>query len=334
MTQTATFATRQRFELDFFVPASDWEGTFDRLEVWRARVSSAGPYECLHDDSWSPAVLPPGAPSSASGVGPTQFLVDKKVTFLVNETIPVEVTFTGVDPLTFGDAATQIAAQSNGLLLSYVNGSVLVVKTVQAGVLATLRCTGGDAAPLLGLSTTEPDSLGFGRDARIVLVLGKENYGFVDPDGSTTYFYKLRYYNSRDALVSEFTPPFQGRSGSGISPENLVRCYVDLSDLSGAGTANIEVLIASSFNGLQVEGRTVIGGHARLLTDANGHAELLIPRGADVTVAIGGTSIARRFTVPTDPTKGSVDMLSPDVGKDDLFTVRVPNLPYAVRRTL
>lgn len=334
MTQSATFATRQKFELDFSIPGSDWEGSFDRLEVWRSRGTAAGPYENLHDDAWSPAVLPEGAPATSSGTGPSQNLVDKKLLLLINETIPVTILFTGSDPLTFAQAASQITSQSQGLLLSYVNGAILVVKTVQVGVLAVLRCIGGDAAPILGLSTEEPGSLGFGRDARIVLVHDKEHYGFADPDGSHSVFYKLRYYNSASGLFSEFTPPFQGRLGSGISQSNLVRCYVDLADFNGDGLRNAEVLIVSSFSGLRLEGRTVVGGSVRILTDQSGHAELLIPRGADVAVAIGGTNLARRFTVPTDPEVESLDMLDPLVGSDDLFTVRVPNLPYAVRRTL
>jgi hypothetical protein len=334
MTQPATFATRQRFELDFFIPPGDWETSFDKLEVWRSRATSAGPYDALHADSWAPAVLPAGAPATASGTGPSAVIVGKKVTFLVNESIPVEVIFTGVDPLTYAQAAVQVAAQSQGLLSSYVNGPVFVVKTVQAGVLAVLRCTGGDAAPLLGLATAEPGSLAFGLDARIVLIHGQEQYGFVDPDGSPNFYYKLRYFNTASKLVSDFTPPFQGGGGVGISTANLVRCYVDLIGLSGNVAVNAEVLIGSSFTGLQVEGKTLVGGNVRLLTDANGHAELLIPRGADVTVAIGGTTLARRFTVPLDTAIEAVNMLDPSIGADDLFTVKVPRLPYAVRRTI
>jgi hypothetical protein len=334
MTQPATFATRQKLELDFFVPSTDWEGTFDRFEVWRARTSPGGPYEALHDDSWLPAVLPRDFVGAAFGSGPSAVLVGKKVTFLVDETIPVEVTFTGTDPLTYAQAATQITAQSQGLLFSFVSGAVLVVRTVQAGLLAVLRCTGGEAASLLGLAVTEPESLAFGRDARIVLIHAREQYGFVDPDGSPNFYYKLRYFNTVSKLTSDFTLPFQARRGTGVSAGNLVRCFVDVADLGGNASPNVEVLLGSSFAGLQVDGRIIVGGDVKVLTDANGHAELLIPRGADVTLAIGGTSLARRFTVPTDPTIESINMLDPSIGSDDLFTVKVANLPYAVRRTL
>lgn len=334
MTQPATFATRQYFRLDFFIPPADWEGAFDRFEVWRSRTSSAGPYDRLHDDSWSPARLPVGFVGTPSGPGPSATIVGKKVTFLVNETIPLEVTFTGSDPLTYAQAATQIAAQSQNLLSSFVSNGTLVVDTVQAGVLATLRCTGGDAAPLLGLPTEEPDSLALGRDARIVLVHGQEQYGFIDPDGSSKAFYKTRFYNSFSKLTSEFSLPFQGRAPRALPPANLVRGYIDLVDQNGDPAHNVEMLIASRYDGVQVAGRTVTGSAQRLLTDAEGHAEVLLVRGIEVVVSIGGTSLARNVKVPTDPAVQALNLLAPENGSDDLFSVQVPNLPYAVRRTM
>lgn len=333
MTQPATFATRQYFRLDFFIPAADWEGAFDRFEVWRAR-SAAGPYVRLHDDSWSPARLPVSFVGVPAGPGPSAMLVGKKVTFLVNETIPLEVTFAGADPLTYAQAATQIAAQSLGLLSSFASGGALVVDTQQAGVIATLRCTGGEAAPLLGLPTEEPGSLGLGRDARIALIHGQEQYGFVDPDGSSTFFYKTRFYNSNSKLTSEFSDPFQGRAPKALLPANLVRGYVDLVDQNGDPAHNVEVLIASRFDGLQVEGRTVTGSAQRLLTDAAGHAEALLVRGIEVVVSVGGTALSRNVKVPTDAAVQALNLLAPGSGTDDLFAVQVPNLPYAVRRTM
>lgn len=336
MTQSATFALRQYFPIDLFLPASGWEGAFDRVEVWRSRTSEAGPYAALHGDAWAPAALPLGAPKVASGVGPSAGIVGKKVSFLINETVPVEITFTGTDPLTFAQAASQISTRSQGLLFSYVSGNVLVVTTVQAGLIAALRCTGGDAAPLLGLPTAEPGSLAFGQDARIVLVHGQEQYGLVDPDGSSAFFYKTRFYNTLTKLSSEFSAPFQGRSPRALTPASLVRCYVDLVDQNGAPAANVEVLVGSRFDGaIQLEGRTVTGGSQRLLTDADGRAELLLARGLDVVVAIGGTALARTVTVPTDTAVTALNLLAPANGEpDDLFRVQVPGFSYAVRRTL
>lgn len=331
----STLSTRQALQLTLLIASSEWEGSFDRLEVWRSRATADGPYDALHDDSWSPARLPVGFTGAASGSGPSVVLVGKSVSFLVNESVPITVTFTGSDPLNFGQAASQIIAQGQGLLSSFVSGGTLVVETVQAGVIATLRCTGGDAAPILGLPTQECDgSVAFGRDARILLVHGQTLYGFVDPNGSTAFFYKTRFYNAQRQLWGDFSDPFQGRRSSALPAENLVLCYVDLVDQNGNPAHNVEVLLHTRFGGVQANSRTVTSGSQRLLTDADGHAEALLVRGVEVGVALGGTPLARNVKVPTDPAIQSLNLLAPGSGSDDLFEVQVPNLPYAARRTL
>lgn len=326
--------THTRFELDFNIAGSQWEGAFDRLEVFRSRSTQYGPYEALHGNNWAPAALPKGFTGAASGTGPSVSISGLGLELLVNEETTVNITFTGGNPRTFAQAATQIQAGSLGLLLAYASGNTLVIKTVGVGEAVTLRVVGGDAAPLLGLATTEPDSLSFGHDARIVLTHGQEAYGFVDAEGSATYWYKTRFYNSVNQLTSDYSLPFQGPQAPGLPPSSLVRCYVDLVDLKGNPYAAQEVLVFNQFNGTQVGGRTVAGGSAGLLTDVSGHAELMLPRGLVVTVSIPGTSLARDFTVPTDPTVQSISMLDPTVSSDDVFTVQDPHIPYAVKRTL
>ena len=335
---TPTIVTRQRFQLDFFVDGSSWEGFFDRIEVWRSRGTDQGPYECLHDDAWYPARLPDntyiGLPPSPPESGPQVPVVGQTLSFLINETTPVTITFTGSNPLSFNDAATQIQTQAVGLLTAFVAGNILYVQTVEPGAKAILRCVGGNAAPLLGLPTSEPGSLAFGRDARIVLRHGVESYSFVDPSGSMTYFYKARFFNTFTRTVSAFSLPFQGTPMTGLALANLCRAYVDLVDMAGEPAEGWEVLVANRFNGTQVAGRTVIGGNQRLLTDCKGHAEILLARGTNIVVGIGGTDIARDVTIPTDPTVVSLNLLADASGQNDVFTVQVPHIPYAVKRTL
>jgi hypothetical protein len=328
--------SNERFQLDFFIPGSSWIGTFDRLEVWRSRWTEQGPYEQLHDTGAMPATLPIGAgpPPSSPQAGPSVALVGTQLLFLVNERTPVTITFTGTDPLTFGQAATQIIAQSQNLLNAYVLGSLLVVQTVQVGLAASLRVTGGDAAPILGLPTHGSGSIAFGRDARIVLVSGQEEYGFVDPYGSPRYFYKARFFSSINFTVSQFSRPFQGLPAVGLSSASLCRCYVDLVSLKGDPAANQELLLYNQFNGTQVESKGVVGGSLKILTDVNGHAEALLPRGTLITVSIGGTPLVRDVLVPTDTTIESLNLLAASSGQNDVFDVQVPNIPYATRRTL
>lgn len=331
-----TAQTRERFQLDFFVAQRSWERLFDRLEVWRSRGTAEGPYEPLHGASWTPARLPAdvaGPPPSPPVTGPPVALAGTTLSFLVGpDGVPITITFAGSNPFTLGEAASQIQAQSNGLLTSFVIGNQLVVQTVQAGAAAVLRCTGGDAAPLLGLATREPLSLAFGLDARIVLVLGQEQYGFVDANGSPHFFYKARFYNDFTNTVSQYSAPFQGTTVSGLSAASLCRGYVRLVDLTGAPAEGQELLVYNEFNGTQVEGAGVTGGSIKLLTDEHGRAEVMLVRGTLVTIAIGGTPLVRDVPVPTDTTIESINLLSAAIGSNDVFTVQVPNVPFATLR--
>jgi hypothetical protein len=329
--------THIRFELDFNILPAQWQGAFDRLEVWRSIGGKYGPYTALHGASWAPAVLPLGAGGTPSGTGPSVTISGLDLELMVagpNGSIPISVTFTGSNPLTFAQAATQITAAAANLLLSYVAGGVLVVQTISVGEAISLQCTGGQAAPLLGLATQGPGSLAYGQDARIVLANTQEQYIFIDGNGSAEFYYKTRFFNSANQLTSDYSLPFQGPQAPGLPQLSLVLCYVDLVDLQGNPYANQEVLVYSEFSGTQVGAQTVTGGSQKLLTDVTGHAQLLLPRGLSVTVSIPGTSLARDFVVPTDPAVQSISMLDPAVGKDDLFTVQKPCIPYAVKRTL
>lgn len=337
MILTPTVATKERFQLDFFIERESWESLFDRIEVWRSRLTEAGPYEPLTDDSWSPARLPLGVvgdPPASPQTGPSAYLVGKTLEFLVGETVPVTVTFAGSDPLTFGQAAFQTNTQGQGLLFCFVLGSALVVQTTQPGAGAVLRLVGGDAAPVLKLYHGIHHGLAFGRDARPALVLGEQKYSFVDPNGLAKYWYKARFFNSASRLTSAYSAPFQGAPLRGIDACHLVRGHVDLVDLFGEPINNQEVLVYNAFNGTQVAGKTVVGGSRRQFTDRSGRAEFLLVRGTTVVVAIGGTTLARDVLVPTDPAIESIALLDPGVGTNDVFSVQVPNLEYAERRHL
>jgi hypothetical protein len=330
-----TVATAERFQLDLFVPGTSWEGLFDRLEVWRSRGTALGPYEPLHDIGAMPARLPLSAedPPIVVADGPSIPLNGKLLQLLVNERVPINVTFSGTDPMTYAQAAVQIIVQSQNYLTAYVVGAVLVVQTVGVGLKTSLRVSGGDAAPLLGLPTSELGGLAFGRDARFVLTHGVEDYSLLDPHGSSEFFYKARFFHSVAYVASQFSSPFQGRPLVGLPTSALCRCYVDLVDLAGEPATNQEMLVFGRFEGLMVGGKTVVGGSVRLLTDEAGHAEALLPRGLNISVAIGGTTLVRDLVVPTDPAAESINMLGPS-GTNDVFTVQVPNIPYAVRRSL
>lgn len=304
---------------------------YDRFEVWRSTQTSSGPYEALHGDSWAPASLPLAFDGALDDTGVTAPVGGLDLQFLVMGVIPVSVTIPGSGQVTLSSVATAIQAQAGNCLLSYPSKGTLVVQTRRVGVVASLECTGGQAAPLLGLPI---GAIAYGQDARIPLVPGQSQYGFADPYGSPDFFYETRFFNSASRLVSNFGLPFRGPTAPVFSSDNLVRCYVRLADPSGNPLANQEVLLSTpDTQGLQINGSTILGSSGKLLTDSNGCAQVLLARGLKVTVAIGGTGLARYVCIPDDPSVTSLDLLSPSAGRDDLFAVQAVDLDFAVRRT-
>lgn len=331
-----TVATEEDLQLSIFVEADSWEGQFDALEIWRSRISAQGPYEHLTGDSWKSARLPlvSGDPPVIPTTGPSVTLSGKSLALRVNEARDINIVFTGTNPLTYGDAATQINAQAKQFVRAFVLGSSLILETVQPGSGAILRIVGGDAAPLLGLPTTEPTSVAFGQDARLPLFTGQTLYVYIDHNGSPEFFYKTRFFNTQLRTTSIFSLPFSGKSVSEIDNRNLVRAVVDLIDNHGIALANRAVLLAPKFNGSQVDGKLLVDGKLESLTNEQGHVEFMLVRGQPFTIAIAGTSLVRDFTSPTDPAVLSFNPFDPAYGKDDNFKVRHPEIDFAVRRTL
>ena len=325
-------------QLDVHVDVGVWENQFDTLEIWRSMLGEGGPYVCLMGETWGPARLPGDVTGAAPAVpvaGPNAVIVGLTLELEVNATNAVEVTFTGGASITYGQAATQIQAQSNGLLTAFVIGSRLVIETTLPGAQATLRVVGGEAAPLLGLAVEEPENTAFGLDARIPLVSGVTDYLFTDPHSFSTYFYKSRFFNTVNRSASSFGPAFRGVALSGLPSENLVLGGIDFVDIRGVGKANQVVIIYARLEGLIVDGKVVApSGPTRLLSDADGHVEIQLVRGTKISVAIAGTDLVRDIDVPTDLDITSFNLLDPAFGANDLFKVQVPLIDYAVRRSM
>jgi hypothetical protein len=323
----------QQLPLNLVFAPGSWQG-YDRFEVWRSRLTPEGPYEALHGDTWAPASLPLGFDGQPNDVGATALVGGLDLQFLVMNQFPVSLVLPSSGAITLAAVAAAIAAQAGNLLFSYPSGETFVVQTRRVGAVTVLQCTGGEAAPLLGLATTGFQSIAYGQDARIPLVNGQTQYSFADPYGSPTFFYQTRFFNSSTRLASGFSLPFQGPNAPAFSSDNLVSCFVQLVDASGNPSVNQEVLIGvSDTQGLLVSGNTILGNNTKLLTDSTGRAQILLTRGIKVTVAIGGTGLARRVTIPDDPCVTSLNLLDPSVGSDDLFTVQAPVLDFAVRRS-
>lgn len=320
--------------LDIRVDPASWQDKFDVLEVWRSRMTEDGPFEELTAQSYMPARVPAAgadAPISPE-TGPLVNLVGLELDLLVDETKPLAIVFSGVNPITYALAAAQIALSSQNLLQSWVANGRLVMETKRAGIGASLRIKGGDAAPLLRLATEEPLSVSTGRDIRIPLVPGVERYSFDDPNGHKDYVYKTRFRNRSTGAISELSRPVT--RDVGVDPASVVRGWVRLADVAGRPLGNYRVLVDNQFNGTVADGFMIAGGAQSGLTNNDGYIEFLLVRGLSVTVSIAGTSLFRDITVPTDPAVEAFNMMDPTLGKDDLFQVQTPALDFMARRSL
>jgi hypothetical protein len=336
-TAVATDEATELVQLHIFVKEGDWFGTFDEVEVWRSRGLSTGPYEELTADSWRSARIPADAGDQVSSppTGPSVTIVGEELQLKVNEKDDLLIIFTGVDPLTYADCATQIQTQGAGRLRSYVDeSSVLVIETSEPGTGAILRIVGGDAAPKLGLPLLEPSSLAFGRDGRIQLMKGREKYAFNDIRGNSGYFYKTRFRNRMNRSFSEFSQPSPADQSIGISGENIVCGQLQMVRLDGKPLRSQLVRVFNRYKTQQVEDRLVAGPSLEVVSDMDGKVQFFLVRGSEVTVSIDGTDIVRDIEVPTDPEVKVFNLLDPALGPDDYFKVRVPVIEYAQRRTL
>jgi len=324
-------------QLDILAKSQDFAGFFDQLEIWRSFTSEMGPFEELTADSWTPARLPKdgGDRPVVPVTGPSAVLVGKTLVFVAMDLDTIAVTFTGVDPLTRATAASQIESQSGGKLSSYVDAvGQLIVETPQTGTAATVQCTGGTTAGELGLATEEPQSIGYGRDARLQLRTNTELYQFSDQRGAPDAFYRTRYRNRLTQATSDFSQPFGATQVSGLSDTSLVIGQLDLVDLQGRPLVSRQVRIHTNFNGVLIEGKLMAGGDLVKVTDVNGHVEFMLVRGQRVSVAVLGTDLMRDITVPIDPSVTSFNLLDPSLAGPDIFKVQVPDLVYAERRSL
>jgi len=327
----------QLVELQLRAAEDDWNGFFDRLEVWRGPLAS-GPFVEVTAPQWVGARIPAdvvGDPPPAPPAGPLVALAGKTLSLLINERTRLDVSFSGPAPITHAAAVAQINAQSQGLITSFVaSDGRVVLQTMQPGNAAILRVIPTDAAALLGLPTTEPDAVAYGKAPRIALVSGTDVYGFTDDHSDPSFFYQTRFSNSSNGDVSSFSTPFPASGTSVLDASLLILGVIDIVDLQGRPIENREVSISTKFTGEIADGRGVMPATQRILTDENGHAEISLIRGMKVMVSVAGSQLTRDVLVPTDPTLTFFRLLDPGVGSDDVFAVQKPKIDFAVRRSL
>lgn len=319
-------------QLKIFVADEDFAGVFDQLEVWRSKTGSGGPYTEVTAEGWEPARLPVGAlPETDPEVGRYVALNGTQLLIRVSEQQDIPVSFSGVDPISYGDAAAQVTAQGAGRVRAYVAADgTFVLETITPGSGASLQVEESDAAALLGLVDYEPT---YGKEPRLGLKRGTGEYLFTDLRGSVGFFYKIRLRSQAQATTSSFSQAFSARQTVGVA--SLARGYVQLVTLDGKPLSNHEVVVYNKFSSVLVDGRLVASQSKSVLTDDQGMAQFFLVRGSEVTVSIPGTDIVRDVRVPTDLSISSFHLLGAEYGSEvDVFKVQVPNLVYAERRSL
>jgi hypothetical protein len=318
------------------VDEADWVGRFDQLQVFRSIEGPSGPFEELTGASWASPRLPQdgGDEPTSPVTGPLVVIVGK-VLEVVSFGQSVFTTFTGSDPLTYTQVATQIEAQSFGRLLSYVDAlGKLVIESTYPGLASLISIPESDAAVILGLPTIEPDNTAQGHDPRLPLMAGITSYAFRDPLGSRDYEYRTRLLNSMTAEASDFSISFSANDAIGVGLDNTIVGYVLLAELTGKSQRNNQVSIFNDFDGSTVNGMVITGATITVLTDESGRAEFTLVRGQKVTVSIQGTTLVRSITVPSDPALSTFNLFDPSIGEVDVFRAAVPNIITAERRTL
>jgi hypothetical protein len=322
----------------------DWEVQgFDQIQVWRSDSTANGPYYELTSDAWRPARVPRDAPDEplVPVVGPQVLAAGTSLLLRLNDLEDVEVVLDGPDPITYADAAAEITAVGAGRFRAYVaqvatTGEILLVlEGVRPGTGATLEVLGGGVAALFNIPMELPNSLGMGQDARLNILNGVLTYRFVDQKGTQDSYYRTRLFNRSLGTAGEFSLPLRISGSQGISQAGIVIGHLDLVQVDGRPLVGRRVSVYSPTRGSLVENRLVTGQQDSKLTDRNGNVEFTLVRGVRYTVSIAGTDIVRDIVAPEDPTVKSFPLLGAAFGTvDDVFTVQVPNVVYAERRSI
>lgn len=326
--------TGEVIKLDILVNDPTFFATYDKIEVWRSTLGQGGPYSELTAVELLPARIPddPSGPPAVPVTGAQAVVVGEDLDVIVNGGTLVRATFTGSDPLTYAQVATQITAQGQAKVTAYVSSTgKLILQTTGAGTGVSILVDPTDAAARLGLLMGE---IRYGRDPRLNLISGVNRYTFEDLFGNEEFHYRIRFRNSVTGAVSEHSLPHSVGARVGIDSANLICGKADLIQANGKPLINQEVHLHSEFNGSMVDGRVMVGTDLSKLTDAHGHVEFMLVRGQRFGVSIPGTSLFRTITVPTDTAREVFNLFDPDIADEDIFKVQVPELIVAERRSL
>jgi hypothetical protein len=241
--------------------------------------------------------------------------------------VGVSHTFVGPGPMTI----TNVLRELKDLPLVSAIGSLghLKLITQAQGGDAHLGILDGSANLELGFTVGQ---VVYGLDQNVDLLSGVTKYTFVDHTyPSVVGWYRIRYVNSMTEKTDTWQDWFVGPGSTAIDPENLITGNVSLSALDGKVIAGVEVVFVNCFSPSVEDLYFVAGANMIVKTDAVGKASVSLVRGSLVDVVVEGSSVVRRIRVPV--AGDFFNVLDPDIQVGDVFDIKEPDLPAAVRHS-
>jgi hypothetical protein len=291
---------------------------FNKIQVWRS-ATELGTYSEITSASDTPAQI------DGSITGPW-VVSSQTLTIVLNSADPINITFTGTNPLNLATVIQKINTVIPGFASEKPTNTNLLRLTspvVGTGSAITLS---GNACATLGLSTVKVN----GKQARISLVSPTTEYLFKDYDGDSNFWYKTRYYATVTQAISSFSDPRQGNPQIVLPDAALVTGSIHLADASGEPVVGRRIifvpitpmLVPSSPYG-------ILPGFDRIIaqTDEAGNASVNLAIGMQVKVFFEGSAFNREFTVPDV----DFDVLQVATAQPDTLNIVVaPPMPIRV----
>lgn len=296
---------------------------YDRLEIFRApnELGSPVPYTEITANDLTPAIM------DGSNSGPWN-LNGTSLTISIDNADPIVINFTGTNPFNLKETIDIINSHFPNLTEEVPTDTNRIRFTSPSEGTQSTLIIGGTARSVLGFGTF----LVSGKGPRLLLALSTELYRFIDFTGLTTDWYKTRFINSITGALSDFSAPFLGGDGTGLTSNFLVKGSIALSDLSGAPIVGRRIIFVPTAPQVINDG---IGHNYGILpsvdritviTDRNGRISIFLVKGQRLKVFIEGTTFQREFIVPTT----DFDILTVASTQPDPLNI-VNTIPFALR---
>jgi len=290
---------------------------YDTICVWRSD-SESGEYSLITDIVATSASLVGTELDAFSVHGLT-------LTIKVDGGADQVITFESPDDVDVDDVVNEINGQTVGVTASNDSGYVKISSNT-SGTASSIEIVGGSSISELGFTEADVD---YGEAAHIPLLVGVDSYEFDDESGDVSYWYKTQYLNTVSGASSSLSDAVKGSTGAVVPAASLVTGSIDVVDLSGKPVADMLIVFYNVYSPpIVITPYVVVGKTVSVVTDAMGHAEVDLVKGAIVDVTFAGTSITRRIQVP-DANFSLWDEISV---VDDNFQIQVPEIVDAIRR--